>query len=174
MFTNLKSPLHFLSSQDLDFVDSPSHSRPPYLASCNIFLVDVCFPFPQVTEHSDHSPYSDHLQSTRIYYSNSNSTIYYWWHLSLLKRGSTSRLFVIGWYIPGHGWSLQLWICVSFPWHSIPPYKAAWMTVLLEVLSPPPQDFEHLDHSPKSDHWQFSEIRISLPVFVNYTKLNKF
>ena len=63
------------------------------------------------------------------------------------------------WYfdIPGHGCSLQYSIFMSSPSHSLPPYRACLIIFLLDVFSPPPQDFEHSDHSSKSDHWQFSK-----------------
>ena len=56
--------------------------------------------------------------------------------------------------IPGQGSSLQLSIFMSFPLHSNPPYRAGIATVLLDVFSPPPQDFEQSDQSLKSDHSQ--------------------
>mmetsp|Transcript_93013 Transcript_93013/g.259143 ORF Transcript_93013/g.259143 Transcript_93013/m.259143 type:complete len:312 (+) Transcript_93013:2183-3118(+) len=54
----------------------------------------------------------------------------------------------------GHGSSLHASVAVILPSHSAPPYAASTRFWREWVRSPPPQDFEHRDHSPQLFHWQ--------------------
>ena len=51
---------------------------------------------------------------------------------------------------------LQALVSVSSPSHASPPLYLGVATFLLRVISPPPQDFEQVDHSPYNSHSQFT------------------
>lgn len=54
----------------------------------------------------------------------------------------------------GHACSLQAWVSLIGPWHSIPPFDAGVFTVRVRLCVPPPQVFEHVPNALQSFHSQ--------------------
>ena len=112
-----------------------------------IVLLDTFSPPPHVVEHSDHLPNGDQTQSTtkqftlfrfRIPKNKENGRGGFFYNLSL---------YILKVNLPGQISMLHVSFLNASPTQGVPPFEDSCTIFRLEVLMPPPHDFEHSDHS---------------------------
>ena len=111
---------------------APWQESPPLRASLETFRWRSLIPSPQDLEQGLHPSHSVHWQSTKWkkYYSWFDSFITNWVHT-----------------IPaGHSVVPQACDSEGDPWHTSPPFRAAWSTILIRRCVPPPHVAEQLVH----------------------------
>ena len=128
------STLHSWTMDEL-----PTQSFPPFSASVDLFLVMKSCPPPHVLVHSPVFHLS-HTQSTVW----NEDLVFYWLVVAMLKKWNTIKwkTFLIH-DLLGQSLTLHCSVIVADPEHSIPPCASLILLLLVFVLCPPPQVFEH-------------------------------